>query len=247
METNVYILGEGHLAKAARDLLTLHRVKQVDITEANIVWCCINMEVDDSDKSYVEEFYGALGYGIEKAITGSTIVISTQVPFGTIAFLEKAYPHFHFVSMPENIRRASAYQDMVEAPYLVVGCRANDPITTFCMDSFCIAVMKSPIFLTPEEAELYKHTLNAFLAMEIVFANEIDDICKRQGVDSTKIMYAVRKDRRVGTGPLNPGGAYRGGTLGRDVYTLTKMHPGPLIKAIRMSNLTRLAKESHAD
>jgi UDPglucose 6-dehydrogenase len=87
---------------------------------------------------------------------------------------------------------------------------------------------------------MVKHSLNTFLAMEIVFANEIADVCQEVGADVDQVSLGFRSDRRVGDGPLTPGGPYRGGTLGRDVVVLNKHGAGPLLRAIKASNDARL-------
>lgn len=73
-------------------------------------------------------------------------------------------------------------------------------------------------------AEMVKHTINAFLATCISFANEVAALCEICGADATQVAAALRMDRRVGRGaPVSPGTGFAGGTLARDVTVLQQL------------------------
>jgi UDPglucose 6-dehydrogenase len=87
-----------------------------------------------------------------------------------------------------------------------------------------------------------KHALNSFLAVSVTFINEIARLCEHTGADAREVSAGLKSDARIGPKAyLGPGGPFAGGTLARDVVTLTKLaqekHESlSLIPAIKESN-----------
>jgi UDPglucose 6-dehydrogenase len=217
----------------------MRHIDLVPPSDAEIFWVCIDMPVSQTDESNVDLFADELDRALAPVPNSALVLISTQIPVGTTAALEKKYQQRRFATQPENIRIAHAVADLQSQNRIVVGSRheADRPLLMSLFKNFTTGTIH---FFSPESAEMTKHALNAFLAMEIVFANEIADVCAEVGADSEHVSLGLRSDRRVGDGPLKPGGPYTGGTLGRDVVVLTKHGAGPLLKAIKASNDARL-------
>lgn len=235
----VSVHGSGHLADATRTVCDMRGIDVVAPAEAEIFWVCIDMPVSEDDKSHVDAFAAELDHALAPVPDSAIVLISTQIPVGTTAALERTYPQRRFATQPENIRIAHAVADLQSQNRIVVGTRhgSDIPLLTNLFKNFTTGTIH---VFSPESAEMVKHALNAFLAMEIVFANEIADICGEVGADPEHVSLGFRSDRRVGDGPLKPGGPYRGGTLGRDVVVLNKHGAGPLLKGIKASNDARL-------
>jgi UDPglucose 6-dehydrogenase len=235
----VCVYGSGHLADATRTVCEMRLIDLVVPADAEIFWVCIDMPVSERDDSDVESFLNELDNAMVPVPNGALVLISTQVPVGTTASLERKYPERRFATQPENIRIAHAVADLQAQNRIVVGSRhdSDRPLLTDLFKNFTPGTVH---FFSPESAEMVKHSLNTFLAMEIVFANEIADVCQEVGADVDQVSLGFRSDRRVGDGPLTPGGPYRGGTLGRDVVVLNKHGAGPLLRAIKASNDARL-------
>jgi UDPglucose 6-dehydrogenase len=96
--------------------------------------------------------------------------------------------------------------------------------------------------MSVESAEMAKHSLNAFLATSITFANEVATICERVGADFRDVERALRSDARIGPAAyLSAGLGFGGGTLARDVRTLVTVSeeremPAELLQAVLRSN-----------
>lgn len=235
----VSVHGTGHLADATRTVCEMRALELVEPANAEIFWVCIDMPVSDGDESDVDSFFAEVNSALIPIPHDALVLVSTQVPVGTTAELERKYPDRRFAVQPENIRIAHAVDDLATQNRIVVGTR-NELDRRLLTSLFTNFTPGTIHFFSPESAEMVKHALNAFLAMEIVFANELADICAEVGADPDDVSLGFRTDRRVGDGPLKPGGPYRGGTLGRDVVVLNKHRAGPLLKAIKASNDCRL-------
>jgi UDPglucose 6-dehydrogenase len=89
---------------------------------------------------------------------------------------------------------------------------------------------------------MVKHALNSFLAVSITFINEIARLCEQVGADAKEVSAGLKSEARIGPKAyLGPGGPFAGGTLARDVVTLTKLAAEKretlaLIPAIKQSN-----------
>ena len=98
------------------------------------------------------------------------------------------------------------------------------------------------ICMNHNSAELLKHSLNSYLAMNITFANEIGKIAKIYNASSDDISKGLKSDKRVGKNAyLSAGNAFHGGTLKRDLNHLSNLAAknkveAPLIKSILSSN-----------
>jgi UDPglucose 6-dehydrogenase len=101
---------------------------------------------------------------------------------------------------------------------------------------------KNILWMRPESAEMTKHALNAFLALEIAFANEVARLCERSGASMAEVSQGLKSDIRIGQEAyLAAGSAYSGGTLARDVASLNHLaervgESTKLLSAIATSN-----------
>jgi UDPglucose 6-dehydrogenase len=98
------------------------------------------------------------------------------------------------------------------------------------------------IFMRTESAEMVKHALNSFLALSITFINEVARLCEHTGADAKEVSTGLKSEARIGPKAyLGPGGPFAGGTLARDVVTLSKLAEKhgekiSVIPAIKQSN-----------
>jgi UDPglucose 6-dehydrogenase len=168
------------------------------------------------------------------------VLISSQLPVGSCARLEKEFPQLHFASSPENLRLGKAIEAFEKADRAVVGIRtdAKRALLEQLFKPFAAQIL----FMRTESAEMVKHALNSFLAVSITFINEIARLCEQVGADAKEVSAGLKSEARIGPKAyLGPGGPFAGGTLARDVVTLTKLGATQgealsLIPAIKESN-----------
>lgn len=234
----IAVVGTGHLAettgKSCQNFFELCAPRQADL-----VWFCEDTPVHFNDQSDTDHVFAKLYFTLCHTDANTPVLISSQVPVGFCAKVEAQFPDHHLAVQPENIRKAHAMADFKFQNRMIVGTRHEEDheLIEKVLKHFTPGEV---MFMAPEDAEMAKHALNTFLAMEIAFANEVNDLCELVGADPKAVFRGFRSDRRVGGGPLSPGDPYRGGTLGRDVRVLNDIGAGPLIKGIKASNDDRL-------
>jgi UDPglucose 6-dehydrogenase len=207
---------------------------------ADVLWLCYDTPVNDNDESDVETVLSSLRRALAHLPKGALVLLSSQLPVGTCRKLEAEFPGFSFACSPENLRLGKAIEAFEKAERVIVGVRnpASKPLLEKLFQPFTPQVL----FLRTESAEMVKHALNSFLALSITFINEIARLCEQTGADAKEVAAGLKSDPRIGARAyLGPGGPFAGGTLARDVVTLTKLgiekhETLSLIPAIKASN-----------
>ena len=155
----------------------------------------------------------------------TTVVISSQLPVGSVRQLEdftkehRPKLNINFASVPENLRLGDAFNVFLNPDRVVVGCR-NDETKSIIRKMFA-PITDNILNVGTESAEMIKHSINSFLAMSVVFANEIAAVCEHVGADGQEVVSGLKTDQRIGNKAyLSPGPAFSGGTLARDINYL---------------------------
>ena len=79
--------------------------------------------VNENDGSDVEFVLANLRRALPHLPKGALVLISSQLPVGTCARLEKEFPQFHFACSPENLRLGKAIDAFEKAERVIVGIR----------------------------------------------------------------------------------------------------------------------------
>jgi len=190
--------------------------------DADILWVCMDTPVNENDESDVEFVLGLIRRALAHLPHGALVLVSSQLPVGTCAKLEKEFPQFHFACSPENLRLGKAIDAFEKAERVVVGIRGDAKKAV--LEELFAPFTQQILFMSTESAEMVKHALNSFLALSITFINEIARLCEHVGADAKQVSIGLKSEPRIGPKAyLGPGGPFAGGTLARDVVTLTKL------------------------
>ena len=146
---------------------------------ADVLWVCFDTPVDDNDNSDVAFVSDRINAACEVVGPETIILVSSQLPVGTCAVLERSNPRHRFAVSPENLRRGNAVNDFRNMTRAVIGSR--EPSN--CLASCSLRSPPSCCGCRRESAEMVKHALNGFLAISVCYANELGDICADVGAD----------------------------------------------------------------
>src|ERR1700722_3855610 len=196
------------------------------LADADIVWICHDTSVDDDDRADVEAVVRRVEATFPHLKDGAVVLVSAQLPVGTVARLEKAFAThadgraIEFACSPENLRLGRALQIFRNPGRIVIGIRHERVRAKLAplLERFC----QNLLWMSTESAEMVKLSLNAFLALSITFTNELAAIAEQVGADAPDIEKALRSDPRIGPNAyVKAGPAFAGGTLARDVQFLS--------------------------
>jgi UDPglucose 6-dehydrogenase len=223
------------------------------LSGAEVVWVAYDTPVDEHDRADVEFVFAQINKLFPHLESGTLVLISSQLPVGTTRRLEHAYAETYpakavsFAYSPENLRLGKAIEVFTNPDRVVVGLRSSDDKSVVNDKERVIGLLQPFIsrieWMSVESAEMTKHALNAFLATSVAFINEVATLCEQAGADAKEVERGLKSEMRIGPNAyLNPGAAFAGGTLARDVTFLERVgaehnQPTQILSAVLASNL----------
>ena len=153
---------------------------------------------------------------VEDAISvvqGEKVIVlrSTVVP-GTTEDFQRKYPQHKFLFNPEFLREKTNVVDFLNPDRQILGYTEKSNDETLINDLFELlpnAPFKRAI--PAKEAEMVKYFGNTFLAIKVIFANQIYDLCQKLGFDYETVKEAASADKRIGPSHLKvDADGYRG-------------------------------------
>lgn len=168
------------------------------------------------------------------------IVRSTVIPGTTEEVVKKIIEKntgkkFDYAMNPEFLKEGSALEDFLKPDSIVIG--TNDNKTADKIKELYKKVNAEIINTDIKTAEMIKYARNAYLAKDISFANEIANICEKNGIDYLNVKKGMKADKRIGTKSfLDAGIGFGGPCLKKDLQALittskTKGYEPKLLKA----------------
>jgi len=175
---------------------------------------------DDSDTAILERAVDDVKRVMKD---NSVLIVSSQSPVGFCASLRSKMIEenraLELAYSPENLRLGEAIACYLNPGRIILGT-ASEAAKEKSVDLFS-QVKADVLTMNLESAEMVKHGINSFLAMSIVFANHLADLCESSGARIDDVVRGMKSDPRIGQKAyLAPGIGFSGGTLGRDLKVL---------------------------
>jgi UDPglucose 6-dehydrogenase len=191
-----------------------------EINQASLVYVCVPTPyvagVGFDDSAVAEAFRNLRG--------GKTVIIKSTVLPGTTQKYQDAYPDQRVLFNPEFLREASANDDFLTPDRQIVGfCRDED---TDLAHDILESLPRAPheTVVPSGVAEMTKYATNSFLALKVIFGNELFDLCRAVGVDYELVKQGFSVDQRIGASHFDVNDAgyrgYGGKCLPKDTMSL---------------------------
>jgi len=211
--------------------------------------------INEQDEVILETVYSGFQIILNSELSpGTNFFFTSQLPVGTsrklLTQLKNRFPAWtgNVLYQPENLRLGTAIESLQKPDRVALGF---DTVDGNCIERLekefriLFGLQSTPIDrMSLESAEMVKHALNAFLATCVVFGNELSEICEQTQANAWDVAKSLKKDSRVGAkAPLFPGLAFAGGTLARDIKTLSpyQTSSGNLFSKLYTANENRNA------
>lgn len=207
---------------------------------ADVLWVTYDTPVDADDRADVDFVVNEVAATLPHLRSGAVVLVSSQLPVGSVKRLEAMRGDLHHACSPENLRLGKAIGVFWDPDRVVLGVRDDE--TKRVLTELLKPITSKLEWMSVESAEMTKHAINAFLALSVTFANELASVCERVGADAKEVERGLKTEQRIGPKAyLGPGGAFAGGTLARDIAFLTALGKEhglelPLISGVRPSN-----------
>lgn len=211
-----------------------------DLYNVDFLWVAYDTPVDEDDNADVDFVFFQIKNVLPYLNDNAIVLISSQMPIGSIKKLEQVNKNIHFACSPENLRLGNALNIFLKPDRIVVGIRSEQD--KLRINNLLETISDKIEWMSVESAEMTKHAINSFLAMSVVFSNEIASLCEKFGADAKEVERGLKSEHRIGPKAyLSPGSSFSGGTLARDVEFLKQASYQhqiyiPLIESIKTSN-----------
>lgn len=198
-----------------------------DFASADYVVVCVNTDlnteltVPENNSANVD---AAVNESLEKGFRGKFVIRSTLGPETVLLIMQQLGQHVVF--WPEFIREATWREDAVETKFVIIGGESAEQFANL-FDAY-----PGGVFITdPMEAMIAKLSTNTFLAMKVVFANQVAQLCTAIGADYNIVKVMLENEGRIGNSHLSvPGSDGKGGYSGKCFPKDVKTFEAALIK-----------------
>jgi UDPglucose 6-dehydrogenase len=154
------------------------------------------------------------------------VVLKSTVPPGTCEKIKKIHSNLRIVFSPEFLTEANYIEDFRDCNRMIFGGESED--TGECVKVLSSVFPEKSYLITDlKTAETVKYFINTFLAVKVIFANEMKDICDATNVDYDAVKRLALFDNRLGNShfqvPGPDGSRGFGGTcFPKDINALIK-------------------------
>ena len=212
-----------------------------DLKSCDIIFICVGTP-NRKDGSLNTDFIDDVLSNINNLYFEDTceVIIRSIMPVGSSAKLFDKYINnkIEYGLNPEFLREGNAFSDLdnqnlvVLAPY-----KARLAKTKALYEKY-----ENIKLVSIETAELIKSANNSWHATKIVFANEMDKICKKVGGDSAELMEVFMSDKKlnISTSYLRPGNPFGGSCLVKDTTDLASSYRSEFFQSIMDTNQTHI-------
>ena len=201
------IVGGGVVGGAVKNFFTEAKVydkyKNLDsieeVASARFIFICVPTPFENGlDLSMVDDAVANVVSHLADPENQLVAIKSTAWPGTTQSYQDK-YPEANFAFNPEFLRDKTANEDFINNDRQIVGYTSktkDSPLVKELLEILPRAPYEK--IMPAVDAEMIKYAGNTFLALQVIFANQVFDICEASGISYEQVKEAVKADKRIG-------------------------------------------------
>ncbi|NDC94801.1 hypothetical protein EB118_12585 [bacterium] len=131
------------------------------------------------------------------------VYIKSTVQPGTCRMFPNT-PNFTIVFCPEFLREKTHLDDMYNAKFVLLGTSdkmrrdVNETTTNLFKELYKHNKDIQIVYRTYEECEMFKNTINTYLAVKVWYFNKVSEMCEKLGVSYTSLHDLFKLEPRIG-------------------------------------------------
>ena len=217
------IIGYGFVGKALRRGLK-DNVKCIEIDpklntnindlikyKPDIVFICLPTPMNDDGTQNIDIVSSVVGE-INKFDSDILIVLKSTILPKYVNDISKISSNI--VINPEFLRESYAEEDFINSNIIVFGGKESDcNKLSYFYENYTNCICKEYLITDSVSASLVKYTINSFLALKVIFFNELKSVFDNSNTQTEWLDFtnALSKDKRIGNSHMNvpgPDGRY---------------------------------------
>lgn len=204
-------------------------VEAICALNPDAIFVCVPTPTDDTEYTVLRTVLQQIK---DCEYKGLTVVKSTVLP----QYLEG----FDVIYNPEFLSRASADEDFINPPFVLIGGDRGHELVEVYRDKSSVN-LTNVILTDIKTAALAKYTMNSFYATKVAFMNEMYEVAQQLDVKWTEVTDILKQQPWMGThhfdvpGPDGQRG-FGGPCLPKDTEALVKHFDVELLKSVLAVN-----------
>lgn len=173
------------------------------LNQHNVYFICVptppKEETGECDTTIVERVISDLYNTCTKPT--SVIIKSTVSPGTTRTFFNKFGSRLNIVFCPEFLKEKTFQEDMYNANFCLLGLNCNDTVKEQVSNTMRHLYKHKNLDVICrgyEECELFKYTINVYLAVKVWYFNEISEVCNKMSVNYNDLQSLFPLEPRIG-------------------------------------------------
>jgi UDPglucose 6-dehydrogenase len=172
-----------------------------EVSKAEIIFLCLPTPYRKNIGADLSAIKENLDYF--KNQKNKIFVIKSTVPPGTTENFQKQYPQHKFLFNPEFLRARDPWKTFVNADLQIIGYTQKSKNLAKKILNLLPRGKNFTGIMPATEAEIVKFSVNSFLAMKVIFANQIYDLTQKLNANYETIKQALESEPRLGKSHFN--------------------------------------------
>lgn len=217
MDLCIGVIGNGFVGKATQQLnhdnitMLVYDVRPElcrpigltlnDLKQCHLIFVCVPTPMEASGACHIGLVESVVN-DVKQVVNmdGQFVIIRSTVPPGTSDRLDCYF-------MPEFLTEKNYIQDFIQCENWILGLRGKESDELFKTRMQALFTMAKNadkimydkvVFRRNSEAEMIKYFRNDFLATKISFCNEVEEFCRRKGINYEAVRSGAVLDPRIG-------------------------------------------------
>lgn len=214
-----------------------------EVNKAEIVFICVPTPFHEKGKGYDDS---AVIESFNILSDSKIVVIKSTILHGSTEKFQKKFPQHKVLFNPEFLRKKTSIKDFLKPHKQIIGYTSK---SRRIAKKILKILPRAPYqrIIPSKEAEMVKYFGNCFLAMRVVFANQIYDLCQVLGINYNLVKEVAGYDPRIGHSHFNifQDGyrGYNGPCLPKDVKTLIRFAISHKVNLPLLKEMDRINSE----